>query len=96
MKPFTSATGAAVPFLDDDVNTDQIAPVQAKRALKPDYRELFFYRARRTSDDTLDASHVLNQARYQTLQFLWPGETSAAARRARRLYGRCRRPACNV
>jgi 3-isopropylmalate/(R)-2-methylmalate dehydratase small subunit len=65
MKPFTHTTGVAVPFLDDDVNTDQIAPVQAKRALKPDYRELFFYRARRAGDDTLDAGYVLNQPRYQ-------------------------------
>lgn len=65
MKPFTQATGVAVPYLDDDINTDQIAPVQAKRALKPDYRELFFYRARRAGDDTLDAGHILNQTRYQ-------------------------------
>ena len=64
MQPFTHATGVAVPFLEDDVNTDQIAPVQAKRALKPDYRELFFYRARRRSDDTLDEAHILNSPRY--------------------------------
>ena len=66
MKPFTHTTGVAVPFLDDDVNTDQIAPVQAKRALKPDYRELFFYRTRRGADDALDAGNILNQARFQT------------------------------
>ena len=64
MQPFTHATGVAVPFPENDVNTDQIAPVQAKRALKPDYRELFFYRARRRSDDSLDAAHVLNDPRY--------------------------------
>jgi 3-isopropylmalate dehydratase small subunit len=64
MQPFTSASGAAIPFLEDDVNTDQIAPVQAKRALKPDYRELFFYRARRRADDTLDETHILNAPRY--------------------------------
>ena len=64
MKPFTPATGVAVPFLEDDVNTDQIAPVQAKRALKPDYRELFFYRARRKDDDTLNPEHVLNLPHY--------------------------------
>lgn len=64
MKPFSHATGVAVPFMEDDVNTDQIAPVQAKRALKPDYRELFFYRARRLGDDSLDEAHVLNNERY--------------------------------
>ncbi len=64
MQPFTQATGVAVPFLEDDVNTDQIAPVQAKRALKPDYRELFFYRARRGSDDTLNPAHILNRPQY--------------------------------
>ena len=36
MQPFTSHSGIAVPLLKDDINTDQIAPVQAMRALKPD------------------------------------------------------------
>ncbi len=29
MQPFTSHTGIAVPLLQDDINTDQMAPVQA-------------------------------------------------------------------
>ena len=47
MQPFTSHTGIAVPLLVDDINTDQIAPVQAMRELKPDYKKLLFMRAPR-------------------------------------------------
>ena len=46
MQPFTSHTGIAVPLLKDDVNTDQVAPVQAMREMKPDYRTMLFMRAR--------------------------------------------------
>ena len=46
MQPFSSHTGIAVPLLVDDLNTDQIAPVQAMRDLKPDYRKLLFMRTR--------------------------------------------------
>ena len=49
MQPFTSHTGIAVPLLADDINTDQIAPVQAMRDLKPDYKKLLFMRARRAT-----------------------------------------------
>ena len=30
MKAFSTLTGIAVPFLEDDVNTDQIAPIPNK------------------------------------------------------------------
>ena len=46
MQPFATHTGIAVPLLEDDINTDQIAPVQAMRELKPDYKTLLFMRAR--------------------------------------------------
>lgn len=46
MQPFTSHTGIAVPLLKDDVNTDQVAPVQAMREMKPDYTKMLFMRAR--------------------------------------------------
>jgi 3-isopropylmalate dehydratase small subunit len=36
MQPFDRHTGIAVPMLEDDVNTDRIAPVQAMRMLTPD------------------------------------------------------------
>ena len=64
MKPFISVTGVAVPLLEDDVNTDQIAPVPTQRSLKPDYRELFFHRARRGADDQLNPAHVLNRPQF--------------------------------
>ena len=50
MQPFKTHTGIAVPLLGDDINTDQIAPVQAMRSLKPDYKALLFMRARRRDD----------------------------------------------
>jgi 3-isopropylmalate dehydratase small subunit len=64
MQPFICVSGVAVPFLEDDINTDMIAPVPTRRSLKPDYAELFFHRARRRADDSLDPAHVLNQPRF--------------------------------
>ena len=52
MQPFTTHTGIAVPLLEDDINTDQIAPVQAMRDLKPDYKKLLFMRARARRQQT--------------------------------------------
>ena len=60
MQPFVTHTGIAVPLLIDDVNTDQIAPVQAMRALKPDYKALLFMRARQRDDGSADPAFVLN------------------------------------
>ncbi len=65
MQPFQSHTGIAVPFLDDDVNTDQIAPVQLARSLKPDYGELLFLRARTHPDGSENAGFVLNQPQFR-------------------------------
>ena len=63
MQPFTSHTGIAVPLLKDDINTDQIAPVQAMRALKPDYKALLFMRARKRDDGSDDPDFMLNKFR---------------------------------
>ncbi len=60
MQPFSSHTGIAVPLLVDDLNTDQIAPVQAMRDLKPDYRKLLFMRTRAEEPD-----FVLNQPQFR-------------------------------
>ena len=73
MQPFISITGVAVPLLRDDVNTDQIAPVPTQRSLKPDYREMFFHRARRGADDALDPGHVLNQPQFASPSILVTG-----------------------
>ena len=64
MKPFTVTTGIAVPFDEDDVNTDKIAPIPTRRSLKPDLAEMFFHAARRQADGSLDPSHVLNKPQY--------------------------------
>jgi len=50
MEPFTSHTGIAAPFLQDDVNTDQIAPLLHSHSLKEDYRAMLFARARYRAD----------------------------------------------
>src|SRR5919204_646161 len=68
MQPFVRHTGIAVPLLQDDINTDQIAPVQAMRSLKPDYKALLFMRARRRDDGAENPDFVLNQP-----QFVNPG-----------------------
>jgi 3-isopropylmalate/(R)-2-methylmalate dehydratase small subunit len=58
MQPFTTITGAAVPLLMDDVNTDQIAPQQMDRSLNPDYRAMLFRRQRQDED------FILNRPQY--------------------------------
>ena len=42
MKTFTSVRGKAIPFLLDDLDTDQIAPASLMRTLTPDYRTAMF------------------------------------------------------
>jgi len=68
MQPFSSHTGIAVPLLVDDLNTDQIAPVQAMRDLKPDYKKLLFMRTRAESPD-----FVLNQPQFSNPGILVSG-----------------------
>ena len=64
MQPFKTTTGIAVAMLIDDMNTDQIAPIQMARQLKPDYGSLLFKRAR-TNPDGSDNDHILNEPRYR-------------------------------
>ena len=78
MPPFTSHTGIAVPLLVDDINTDQIAPVQAMRNLKPDYKALLFMRARRRDDGSEDLSFVLNQSQFRNPGILVTGHNFGA------------------
>jgi 3-isopropylmalate dehydratase small subunit len=68
MQPFSSHTGIAVPLLVDDLNTDQIAPVQAMRDLKPDYKKLLFMRTRAEEPD-----FVLNKPQFQNPGILVSG-----------------------
>jgi 3-isopropylmalate/(R)-2-methylmalate dehydratase small subunit len=78
MQPFTTHTGVAVPLFKDDVNTDQIAPVQAMRALKPDYKALLFMRARRRDDGSEDPDFVLNQPQFREPGMLVSGHNFGA------------------
>jgi 3-isopropylmalate/(R)-2-methylmalate dehydratase small subunit len=78
MQPFVTHTGIAVPLLIDDVNTDQIAPVQAMRALKPDYKTLLFMRARRRDDGSADPAFVLNQPQFRNPGILVTGHNFGA------------------
>ncbi len=78
MQPFATHTGIAVPFLRDDVNTDQIAPVQAMRALKPDYKALLFMRARQRDDGSEDPDFVLNLPQFRNPGILVTGQNFGA------------------
>jgi len=78
MQPFKSHTGIAVPFLKDDINTDQIAPVQAMRNLKPDYKELLFMRARKRDDGREDPDFVLNKPQFRNPGILVTGQNFGA------------------
>ena len=73
MQPFSSHIGIAVPLLVDDLNTDQIAPVQAMRDLKPDYKKLLFMRTRAEEPDL-----VLNKPQFQNPGILVSGNNFGA------------------
>jgi len=78
MQPFKSHTGIAVPLLKDDINTDQIAPVQAMRSLKPDYKKLLFMRARTLDDGSEDPDFVLNKPQFRNPGILVTGQNFGA------------------
>jgi 3-isopropylmalate/(R)-2-methylmalate dehydratase small subunit len=78
MQPFKRHTGIAVPLIKDDINTDQIAPVQAMRALKPDYKALLFMRARKRDDGSEDPDFVLNKPQFRTPGILVTGNNFGA------------------
>jgi 3-isopropylmalate/(R)-2-methylmalate dehydratase small subunit len=78
MQPFTSHTGIAVPLLQDDINTDQVAPVAAMRNLKPDYKKLLFMRARRRPDGSEDPDFVLNKPQFRNPGILVTGQNFGA------------------
>jgi 3-isopropylmalate dehydratase small subunit len=73
MQPFSSHTGIAVPLLKDDINTDQVAPVQAMREMKPDYKKMLFMRTRAEDKD-----FVLNQPQFANPGILVTGQNFGA------------------
>jgi 3-isopropylmalate dehydratase small subunit len=64
MRAFTKAEGVAIPFLENDVNTDQIAPVGSGVKLHEDYAETLFKNRRRRDDGSLDESFVFNTPQF--------------------------------
>jgi 3-isopropylmalate dehydratase small subunit len=73
MQPFSTHTGIAVPLLKDDINTDQVAPVQAMRDLRPDYKKLLFMRTRAEDPD-----FVLNRPQFANPGILVTGQNFGA------------------
>ena len=73
MQPFSAHAGIAVPLIRDDINTDEIAPVQAMRELKPDYKKLLFMRTRAEQPD-----FVLNRPQFQNPGILVTGQNFGA------------------
>ena len=57
----------------DDVNTDEITPIQIARSLKPDYAELLFMRTRRRADGSLDPDFVFNRPQFRRPAILVTG-----------------------
>jgi 3-isopropylmalate/(R)-2-methylmalate dehydratase small subunit len=78
MQPFKSHTGIAVPLIQDDINTDQVAPVQAMRNLKPDYKKLLFMRARMNDDGSENPDFVLNKPQFRNPGILVTGQNFGA------------------
>jgi 3-isopropylmalate/(R)-2-methylmalate dehydratase small subunit len=78
MQPFTRHTAVAAPLLQDDINTDQIAPVLHGRGLKEDYRAALFYRARRREDGSDNPDFVLNKPQFRNAGILVTGNNFGA------------------
>ena len=73
MQPFTTLSGPAMPMIEDDINTDQIAPLQLSKGLSPDWGALLFKRQRKNADGS-DNDHVLNKPQYQNPAILVANE----------------------
>ena len=78
MQPFTVHSGIAAVLPGDDMNTDQIAPVQAMRTLDPDYGSLLFLRARRREDGSENPDFVLNKPQFRAAGILVCGRNFGA------------------
>jgi 3-isopropylmalate/(R)-2-methylmalate dehydratase small subunit len=74
MKAFSSVTGVAIPFLEDDVNTDQIAPVAGGTRLNENYAETLFRNRRRFDNGDADPDFVFNKPQFRTGVMLVAGK----------------------
>ena len=73
MEAFKRHTGIAVPLIRDDINTDEMSPVQAMREMKPDYKKLLFMRRRAEDPD-----FALNKPQFQNPGILVTGQNFGA------------------
>ena len=71
MQPFTTLTGVAVPLLQDDINTDQITPIN--RNMNPDWAALLFANARKRADGNADPDFPLNKPQFRTPSIMVTG-----------------------
>jgi 3-isopropylmalate/(R)-2-methylmalate dehydratase small subunit len=71
MQPFTTLTGVAVPLLQDDINTDQITPIN--RNMNPDWAALLFANARKRPDGSDDPEFPLNKPHFRKPSILVTG-----------------------
>jgi len=78
MQPFSSHTAVAAPLLQDDINTDQIAPILHSRSLKEDYKAMLFHRARRREDGSENPDFVLNKPQFRDAGILVTGNNFGA------------------
>jgi 3-isopropylmalate dehydratase small subunit len=78
MQPFTRHTGIAAPLLQDDINTDQIAPILRSGSLKEDYKAMLFMRARLREDGSEDPNFVLNKPQFRNTGILVTGHNFGA------------------
>jgi len=72
-EPFTTLTGVAAPLLVDDINTDQITPVQRSRNLHPDYARVLFSGLRYREDGSDSPDFILNQPGFRNTRILVTG-----------------------
>lgn len=73
MEPFRTVTGAAVPLLLDDVNTDQIIPSVYLKDLNADLEAGFLAYMRRQPDGSRNVDFVLEKPQYRRAPILVVG-----------------------
>ncbi|MHB8620013.1 MAG: 3-isopropylmalate dehydratase small subunit [Chloroflexota bacterium] len=74
MQPFKKEEGLAVPYDQDDVDTDQIIPASfLKRVERTGFGDALFFSKRYRADGAADPDFVLNQPRYQAATILVAG-----------------------
>jgi 3-isopropylmalate/(R)-2-methylmalate dehydratase small subunit len=71
MEKFTQVRGVAAPLLIDNVNTDQITPVQFMRSLEPDYEAALFGRWRLAAPE--GDPFILDKPRFKRAPILVAG-----------------------